>query len=57
MHRTDVWERKKQHVTAVLSATADGTMLPPMLIFKGKTDKTIKNLSIPEGFIVKTQEK
>ena len=32
-------------------------MLPPMLIFKGKTDKTIKKLRIPEGFIVKTQEK
>ena len=32
-------------------------LLPPMLIFKGKTDKTIKKLRIPEGFIVKTQEK
>ena len=32
-------------------------MLPSMLIFKGKTDKTIKKLGIPEGFIVKTQEK
>ena len=48
---------KKKHVTVVLSATADVTMLPPMLIFKGKTDKTIKKLRIPEGFIVKTQEK
>ena len=32
-------------------------MLPPMLIFKEKTDKIIKKLRIPEGFIVKTQEK
>ena len=32
-------------------------MLPPMLIFKGKTDKAIKKLCIPERFIVKTQEK
>ena len=48
---------KKKHVNIVLSAAADGTMLPPMLIFKGKTDKTIKKLCIPEGFIVKTQEK
>ena len=48
---------EKKHVTVVLSAAADGTMLPPMLIFKGKTDKTIKKLHIPEGFIVKTQEK
>ena len=49
--------REKKHVTVVLSAAGDGTMLPPMLIFKGKTDKTIKKLRIPEGFIVKTQEK
>ena len=32
-------------------------MLPPMLMFKGKTDKTIKELRIPRGFIVKAQEK
>ena len=56
MYRADIWQRKK-HVTVVLSATANKTMLPPMLIFKGKTDKTIKKLRIPEGFIVKTQEK
>ena len=48
---------EKKHVTVVLSATADGTMLPPMLTFKRKTNKTIKKLRIPEGFIVKTQEK
>ena len=57
MYRTNIWEQKKKHVTVVLSATADGTMLPPMLIFKGKTDKTIKKLCIPEGFIVEMQEK
>ena len=28
-----------------------------MIIFKGKTDKTIKNLNIQKGFIIKTQEK
>ena len=32
-------------------------MLPPMIIFRGKTDKTICNLIIPPGFIVKTHEK
>ena len=48
---------EKKHLTVVLSATGDGKMLPPMIIFKGKTDKTIKNLNIPKGFIVKTQEK
>ena len=40
-----------------LLPTANGNMLPPMLIFKGTTDKAIKKLRIPEGFIVKTQEK
>lgn len=41
----------------VLTCTADGGFPPPMVIFKGKTDRTIKNLCIPEGFIVVTQEK
>ena len=48
---------EKKHLTVVLSATGDGKMLPPMIIFKGKTDRTISDLNIPAGFIVKTQEK
>ena len=32
-------------------------MLPPMIIFKGKTDQTIRNLNISSNFVVKTQEK
>lgn len=48
---------EKKHVTVVLSAAADGTMLPPMVIFKGKTERTIEKLRIPEGFVVKCQEK
>ena len=48
---------KKKHVIIVLSATADGKMLPPMIIFKEKTTKTIEKLRIPDGFIVKTQAK
>ena len=32
-------------------------MLPPMIIFTGKTDQTICSLIIPPGFIVKTHEK
>ena len=47
----------KKHITIVLSAAADGTLLPPMLIFKGKTERTIGKLRVPEGFVVKTQEK
>ena len=31
----------KKHITIILSAAADGTLLPPMLIFKGKTERTI----------------
>ena len=49
--------REKKHVTIVLSTTADGKMLPPMIIFKGKTTKTIEKLRFPDGFIVKTQAK
>lgn len=48
---------EKKHLTVVLSATGDGEMLPPMVIFKGKTDKTIRDLEIPPGFVVKTQSK
>ena len=48
---------EKKHVSIVLSATADGKMLPPMIIFKGKTTKTIEKLRVPDGFIVKIQAK
>ena len=48
---------EKKHLAVVLSATGDGKMLPPMIIFKGKTDRIISDLNIPAGFIVKTQEK
>ena len=48
---------EKKHLTVVLSATGDGKMLPPMIIFKGKTDKTIKDLDVPVGFVIRTQEK
>ena len=48
---------EKKHLTVVLSAMEDGKMLPPMIIFKGKTDRTISDLNIPAGFIVKTQDK
>ena len=47
----------RKHLPVVLSATGDGKMLPPMIIFKGKTDRTFSDLNIPAGFIVKTQEK
>ena len=48
---------KKKHLTAVLSAPADGQMLPTMIIFKGKTEQTIRDLNTAPSFIVKTQKK
>ena len=48
---------EKKHITIVLSATADGKMLPPMIIFKGTTEKTIQKLRVLERFVIKTPEK
>ena len=48
---------KKKHVTIVFLGTEVGKMLPPIIIFKGATDKTIQKLQVPEGFVIKTQEK
>ena len=45
--------REKKHVTVVPSVTTDGTMVPPMLIFKEKTDKAIKNLAFPNNLLSK----
>ncbi len=36
---------EKQHITVVLTALANGTLLPPMIIFKGV--KTPKHISMP----------
>ena len=43
--------------TVVLSCTANGDILPPMIIFKGKTRRSIKGLKAPEGVIIAHQEK
>ena len=48
---------KKKHLTVALSATADGQMLPPVIILKEKNEQTIRDLNIPPCFIVKTQKK
>ena len=50
-------EVKKKQLTVVLSSTAGRQMLPPMIIFRGKTDHAIRNLHILLSFIVKTHEK
>ena len=43
---------EKQHITVVLTVMADGSMLPPMVIFKGK--HRLK-LTAPEGVLVCVQ--
>ena len=48
---------EKRHVTVVLTVAADGFMLPPMIIFWGKTNQTIKDIEALEGFVIVTQEK
>ena len=46
---------EKRRVTVVLTVAADGFMLPPMIIFRGKTYQTIKDIEAPEGFVIVTQ--
>ena len=48
---------KKRHITIVLACAGSGDFQPPMVTFKGKINHTIKNLRIPNGFIVVTQSK
>ena len=46
---------EKRHLTVVLAASADGSMLPLFVIFKGK--RKLKNLSVPRGWVVTVQQK
>lgn len=46
---------EKARVTAMLACTADGTKLPPFLVFKRKT--LPKNVTFPRGVIVRANEK
>ena len=48
---------EKRHVTVVLTVAPDGFILPPMIIFQGKTNQIIKDIKGPEGFVIGTQEK
>ena len=41
---------EKRHLTIVLSCAANGALLPPMIIFKGK--RALKDIVAPPGFIV-----
>ena len=41
----------------VLTRAAYGDILLPMIIFPGKTDRTIKDLTVPDNLCFVTQEK
>ena len=42
------------HATVVLTVAADGFILPQMIVFRGKTNQTIKDIETPEGFVIVT---
>ena len=46
---------EKKHVTVILTVTGDGGILPPVIVFKGTTNRNIKDLIVPDGFVVLTQ--
>ena len=48
---------EKKYVAVVLTAAADGFILPPMTIFRGKTNLTINDIEAPDGFVIVTQGK
>lgn len=48
---------RKSTYTVVLVVPTVGLVLHPLVIFKNKTDKLIKDLVIPKGACVETQEK
>ena len=48
---------EKKYVAVVLTAAADGFILPPMTIFRGKTNQTIDDIEAPDGFVIVTQGK
>lgn len=48
---------EKCHVTAVLACSSTGNMLPPMVIFKGKTARAIHGVEGSNGTLVSYQEK
>ena len=48
---------EKRQVAVALTVAADGFILPPMIIFRGKTNQTIKAIEAPEVYVIVTQEK
>ena len=48
---------EKRRITAVLSCTASGTLLPPMIIFKGTTRRSVRKVSDKDGAVIEFQKK
>ena len=48
---------EKNRITATLCCTASGKMLPPFVIFKGKTKRGLKKVTVPKGVVCTTQAK
>ena len=48
---------EKRHITATICCTADGTYLPPFVVFKGKTSRPLRKVTIPKDVIATTQQK
>ena len=48
---------EKRHLTVVLTVTADGNMLPPFIIFKGRPTGKVIEMDLPEGVVAVRQEK
>ena len=48
---------EKNRITVTLCCSASGTILTPFVVFKGKTMRPLKNVTIPDGVVATTQEK
>ena len=48
---------EKCRLTAALSCTSTGAMLPPMLIFKGTTPRSVRGVKGSAGTVVQYQKK
>ena len=48
---------EKRHVTVVLTVAANRFILPPIILFRSKTNQTMKDTEVPEGFVIFTQKK
>ena len=55
--RVRTTKSEKKHITAVLSCAATGDMLPPMIIFKGKTTRAIHGVRSKGGAVITYQQK